>query len=103
MTRLASTVYQVFLASDDASVTLAGLKRIHGLMPYMLLKGALKVTNPVAMIRSTRYACLETTSNLYFPKMSWIYSLQRRLVGRACSKGKPRSIRLRVFMYLFRW
>jgi Domain of unknown function in PX-proteins (DUF3818) len=49
---LASTVFHTFIASDDASQTFAGLKRIHGLMPYLLLKGALKITNPVAMIRS---------------------------------------------------
>ncbi|EFI27707.1 PX domain-containing protein [Coprinopsis cinerea okayama7 len=49
---LASTVFHTFVASDDASATFAGLKRIHSLMPYMLLKGALKITNPIAMIRS---------------------------------------------------
>lgn len=40
------------MASDDASETFAGLKRIHGLMPYFMLKTALKITNPVGMIRS---------------------------------------------------
>ena len=43
----------MFVASDDASETFAGLKRIHGLMPYFMLKAALKITNPVGMIRST--------------------------------------------------
>ena len=42
----------MFIASDDASETFAGLKRIHGLMPYFMLKTALKITNPVSMIRS---------------------------------------------------
>lgn len=50
---LASTVFHTFVASDDASETFAGLKRIHGLMPYFMLKAALKITNPVSMIRST--------------------------------------------------
>lgn len=49
---LASTVFHMFIASDDASETFAGLKRIHGLMPYFMLKAALKITNPVSMIRS---------------------------------------------------
>ncbi|KAH9482684.1 PX domain-containing protein [Psilocybe cubensis] len=49
---LASTVFQMFVASDDASETFSGLKRIHGLMPYFMMKTALKITNPVAMIRS---------------------------------------------------
>ncbi|THH06358.1 hypothetical protein EW146_g9633, partial [Bondarzewia mesenterica] len=48
---LASTVFQHFVAADDASETLAGLKRIHGLMPYFMLKAALKISNPVGMIR----------------------------------------------------
>lgn len=49
---LASTIFHMFVASDDASETFAGLKRIHGLMPYFMLKAALKITNPVSMIRS---------------------------------------------------
>jgi hypothetical protein len=49
---LASTVFHYYIASDDASESLAGLKRIHGFMPYFMLKAALKISNPVAMIRS---------------------------------------------------
>ena len=50
--RLASTVFHHYIAADDASESLAGLKRIHGSMPYFMLKAALKISNPVAMIRS---------------------------------------------------
>jgi hypothetical protein len=50
---LAATVFQHLVAADDASETLASVKRIHGLVPYMLLKGALKISNPIAMVRST--------------------------------------------------
>jgi hypothetical protein len=53
--RLASTVFHHFIASDDASESLAGLKRIHGYMPYFMLKAALKISNPVAMIRSAPF------------------------------------------------
>ncbi|KAJ7095405.1 hypothetical protein B0H15DRAFT_968044 [Mycena belliarum] len=49
---LASTVFQQFVASDTASETFASLKRIHGLMPYFMLKTALRISNPMAMIRS---------------------------------------------------
>lgn len=52
--RLASTVFHQFVAADNASETFAGLKRIHGLMPYFMLRTALKVSNPIGMIRSTR-------------------------------------------------
>ncbi|KAJ7498902.1 hypothetical protein FB451DRAFT_1347337 [Mycena latifolia] len=49
---LASTVFQQFVASDTASETFASLKRVHGLMPYFMLKTALRISNPMAMIRS---------------------------------------------------
>ncbi|MBW0527217.1 hypothetical protein O181_066932 [Austropuccinia psidii MF-1] len=48
---LASTIYQVFLGSDSASASFAQLKRTHALMPYWAMRGALKISNPVAMIR----------------------------------------------------
>jgi len=51
MFSLAATIFQIFVASDTASDTLTNLKRIHGLMPYFMLKGILKVSNPMAMIR----------------------------------------------------
>ncbi|KAI0352942.1 hypothetical protein OH77DRAFT_1558589 [Trametes cingulata] len=48
---LASTVFHHFVASDSASESFASLKRIHGLMPYFMLKAALKISNPMGMIR----------------------------------------------------
>lgn len=51
--RLASTVFQQFVASDNASENFTSLKRIHGLMPYFMMKTALKISNPVGMIRSS--------------------------------------------------
>ncbi|ODO07387.1 PX domain-containing protein [Cryptococcus wingfieldii CBS 7118] len=48
---LAATIFQLFVASDTASETLASMKRLHGLMPYFVLKGILKISNPMAMIR----------------------------------------------------
>jgi hypothetical protein len=48
---LASTIFQNLVAADDASDTFAALKRIHGLMPYFMLKTALRISNPVGMIR----------------------------------------------------
>ncbi|KAI0081790.1 hypothetical protein K474DRAFT_1694834 [Panus rudis PR-1116 ss-1] len=48
---LASTVFQHFVAADNASESFASMKRIHGLMPYFMLKAALKISNPMAMIR----------------------------------------------------
>ncbi|TBU49550.1 hypothetical protein BD309DRAFT_881952 [Dichomitus squalens] len=48
---LASTVFHHFVAADNASETFASMKRIHGLMPYFMLKAALKISNPMGMIR----------------------------------------------------
>ncbi|KAF8351436.1 hypothetical protein F5887DRAFT_937457 [Amanita rubescens] len=49
---LASTIFHHYVASDNSSETFAGLKRIHGLMPYYMLKTALKISNPIGVIRS---------------------------------------------------
>jgi hypothetical protein len=62
--RLASTIFQMFVASDTASETFASMKRLHGLMPYFLLRTALKISSPVAMIRSkmhipSQYSCID--------------------------------------------
>ncbi|EJU06240.1 hypothetical protein DACRYDRAFT_92330 [Dacryopinax primogenitus] len=48
---LAAAIFQTFVASDTGSETLANLKRIHGMMPYFMLKGILRISNPIAMIR----------------------------------------------------
>lgn len=48
---LASTIYQVFLGSDNASASFSQLKRMHALLPYWAMRGVLKISNPVAMIR----------------------------------------------------
>ncbi|KAF8463763.1 hypothetical protein JB92DRAFT_3086290 [Gautieria morchelliformis] len=48
---LASTIFHHFIAADTASESFASLKRIHGLMPYFVLKGILKISNPIGMIR----------------------------------------------------
>ncbi|TIB74624.1 hypothetical protein E3Q23_02643 [Wallemia mellicola] len=47
----ASTIYQTFVGSDTSSETFSGLKRIHALMPYFVLRSILRVSNPIAMVR----------------------------------------------------
>ena len=44
-------MFRHFVAADSASEAIASLKRIHGLMPYFVLKGILKISNPIGMIR----------------------------------------------------
>ncbi|TIA90093.1 hypothetical protein E3P81_02604 [Wallemia ichthyophaga] len=47
----ASTLYSTFISSDTSSETFSGLKSIHSLMPYFVLRGILKISNPMAMVR----------------------------------------------------
>lgn len=49
--RLAATIFQQLVASDESSQTFASLKRLHGSMPYFMMKTVLKVSNPISMIR----------------------------------------------------
>lgn len=48
---LASTLFHLFVGSDTSSDLFGQLKRIHGLMPYFMLRGILRISNPVSMIR----------------------------------------------------
>ena len=48
----ASTLFSLFVGSDTASDMFGQLKRIHGLMPYFMLRSILRISNPVSMIRS---------------------------------------------------
>lgn len=48
---LASTLFHLFVGGDSSSDLFNQLKRIHGLMPYFMLRGILRVSNPVSMIR----------------------------------------------------
>ena len=55
MNRLAATIFNVFVASDTASDTFYQMKRLHGMMPYFVMKGILRISNPMAMIRGWFY------------------------------------------------
>lgn len=48
---LASTLFHLFVGSDTSSDIFGQLKRIHGLMPYFVLRSILRISNPVSMIR----------------------------------------------------
>ncbi|UZJ56201.1 hypothetical protein CBS101457_005521 [Exobasidium rhododendri] len=48
----ASTLFNLFVGGDTASELFGQLKRIHGLMPYFMLRSILRISNPISMIRS---------------------------------------------------
>ncbi|CAG8436660.1 6376_t:CDS:10 [Ambispora gerdemannii] len=48
----ASTLYYLFIGSDGSSENLAQLKRVHSLMPYKALRGILKISNPLLLMKA---------------------------------------------------
>ncbi|KAJ6028016.1 hypothetical protein N7540_003592 [Penicillium herquei] len=47
---IAATVYHLFLAEDNSPELFAQAKRIHGLVPYTLLKNVIRIANPAAVM-----------------------------------------------------
>ncbi|KAJ8127512.1 hypothetical protein O1611_g6124 [Lasiodiplodia mahajangana] len=47
---IAATIYHLFLAEDNSPELFAQLKRIHSLIPYTLMKNAIKIANPAAVM-----------------------------------------------------
>ncbi len=50
--RVAATVYHLFLAEDNSPEMFAQAKRIHNLVPYTLMKNVIRITNPAAVMSS---------------------------------------------------
>jgi hypothetical protein len=49
---VAATVYHLFLAEDNSPELFSQAKRIHSLIPYTLLKNAIRLANPAAVMAS---------------------------------------------------
>ncbi|KAI6405224.1 hypothetical protein MCOR20_006653 [Pyricularia oryzae] len=47
---VAATIYHLFLAEDNSPELFAQAKRIHSLMPYTLMKNAIRIANPAAVM-----------------------------------------------------
>lgn len=47
----AATLYSIFIAHDNSPEIFSQVKRLHRLMPYTLLKGVLRYSNPVAVMK----------------------------------------------------
>jgi hypothetical protein len=92
MNRLAATIFQLFVASDTASDTLAALKRIHGLMPYFVLKGILRISNPMAMIRGehSTFFCGSLLDADVVVQACWICSSRDRSAANLSFNGEQR-------------
>ncbi|OQE30117.1 hypothetical protein PENSTE_c002G03528 [Penicillium steckii] len=47
---VAATIYHLFLAEDNSPELFAQAKRIHGLIPYTLMKNVIRIANPAAVM-----------------------------------------------------
>ncbi|CAG7971501.1 unnamed protein product [Penicillium olsonii] len=47
---VAATLYHLFLAEDNSPELFAQAKRIHGLVPYTLMKNVIRIANPAAVM-----------------------------------------------------
>lgn len=47
---VAATIYHLFLAEDNSPELFAQAKKIHSLMPYTLMKNAIRIANPAAVM-----------------------------------------------------
>jgi hypothetical protein len=47
---IAATIYHLFLAEDNSPELFAQAKRIHGLVPYTVLKNVIRIANPAAVM-----------------------------------------------------
>lgn len=87
---LASTIFQHYVANDNASESFTNMKRIHGMMPYFMLKTALKISNPMAMIRGrTSVYCINALVLKCFPLLQAFStcSLRSHSAGGVSYKG----------------
>ncbi|CAG8526175.1 2631_t:CDS:10 [Paraglomus occultum] len=48
----ASILYNLFVGSGNSNEVFSQLKRIHALMPYKIIRGILKISNPLAFMRA---------------------------------------------------
>ena len=49
---MASGLFTMFVGRDSSSSAFAQLKSVHGMMPYFMVRSILRISNPVAMMRS---------------------------------------------------
>lgn len=47
----AATLYSMFVGNDSSPETFSQVKKIHAMMPYAMIRGILKLTNPMAIMK----------------------------------------------------
>lgn len=76
---VAATLYHLFLAEDNSPELFAQAKRIHGLIPYTLMKHAIRVANPAAV--------MNVVLNIFVAQPFGTHSLLQRIFSAAINDG----------------
>ncbi|KAI0996609.1 hypothetical protein K3495_g11574 [Podosphaera aphanis] len=76
---VAATVYHLFLAEDNSPELFAQIKRIHSLIPYTIIKNAIRIANPAAVI--------STILDIFLAKPFGARSLMQRIFTLTLNDG----------------
>ena len=77
--RVAATIYHLFLAEDNSPELLAQAKRIHSMIPYAALKQVIRFANPAAVMSGVL--------DLFLAQPFGSRSLAQRVFGMALNDG----------------
>ena len=78
-TRIAATIYHIFLAEDNSPELLMQAQRLHGMIPYAALKQIIRFTNPAAVMGGVL--------DLFLAQPLGARSLAQRMFGMALNDG----------------
>ena len=79
LSRVAATIYHLFLAEDNSPELLAQARRIHSMMPYVALKQVIRFANPAAVMSGVL--------DLFLAQPFGAKSLAQRVFGMALNDG----------------
>ena len=79
MSRVAATIYHLFLAEDNSPELFAQARRIHSLIPYTALKQVIRFANPAAVMAGVL--------DLFLAQPFGAKSLLQRIFGLALGDG----------------
>lgn len=76
---VAATIYHLFLAEDNSPELFAQAKRIHSLIPYTIIKNAIRIANPAAV--------MSTVLDIFLAQPFGTRSLMQRIFSLTLNDG----------------
>lgn len=76
---VAATIYHLFLAEDNSPEVFAQVKKAHSMIPYTLIKNAIRIANPAAVMSSIL--------DIFLAQPFGARSLMQRIFGMALNEG----------------